>query len=53
VKVDAALLRDPDRMLAALIGFTRTRMWSLFWRPTDAEWATNWYRDPGAAWWEQ
>lgn len=28
------------------------RMWSLFARPTDAEWAADWYRDPGSAWWE-
>ena len=28
-------------------------MWFLFMQPTPAEWATDWYRDPGSAWWER
>jgi hypothetical protein len=53
MKVTAETLRDPAVMVAALIKFSRTRMWFLFWRPTDAEWATDWYRDPGSAWWDR
>ena len=52
MRVDAALLSDPDRLVAALIGFTRSRMWFLFWRPTGEEWAVDWFRDPASAWWE-
>lgn len=53
MRVDAALLADPERMLAALIGFTRSRFWFWFFRPDHVEWATDWYRNPGSAWWER
>lgn len=29
------------------------RLWFYFKQPTHAQWATDWYRDPRSAWWEQ
>jgi hypothetical protein len=44
-----------DRLIPILEALTAdlTALVVAFHAAGDAEWATDWYRDPGSAWWEQ